>query len=178
MLCGVGRRSHSYLCCFTSAVSLFSMQISKTTLVWPPVLSYYSNNIKKTAREPVCERPSDHHRKLAYRESREQAEESNCAFGRPGCLNKNLGTWQTSGITNEANNHEENVERSNRREKASLAAAAVVPSHNIRSPSPFPPLTRTQVLLLPASSKAACSPAADVHERTPSCGVSAVRAEN
>lgn len=51
----------------TSAASLCSMQMSKTSLIWPPVLSYYSNNIKTCVSVCVStECPSDHHRKLAY----------------------------------------------------------------------------------------------------------------
>lgn len=93
-------------------VLLFSTQISKTTLICPPVLSYYSNNIKKNCTcVCVCVHallskcPSDHHRKLAYQETGEHTEESNCAFGRPrwlpeqkNCLFRGLGKQGGSQI--------------------------------------------------------------------------------
>lgn len=120
LLCGVGRRSHSNLCWFTSAVSLFSMQISKTTLIWPPVLSYYGNNVKKLCLCVSTECPSDHHRKLAYRETESTQRKVIVHLeGHAGCLNRNLETGKQAG--SQANNHE-NVARRNRREEASLAA--------------------------------------------------------
>lgn len=71
--------------------------------------------------------PSDHHRKLAYRETESRQREAIVHLeGHAGCLNKNLGAWQTSGITSTADNHEEEVERSSRREEASFGAVTVV----------------------------------------------------